>query len=155
MDDLPRDPAGEGAGQGQVLGGVLPVRVIGEYVRAVLGSGRNARLYLYGLFLCGLGQSIFALLFNLYLRELGMADAGIGQILSKISLGATAASYLLLGTLVQPELLLLAAFFSGMVVTTFRLPRSRVRARARHPQTASSRSPGSWPGASAPTSEGP
>jgi len=121
--------------------------VIGEYVRAVLGSGRNARLYLYGLFLCGLGQSIFALLFNLYLRELGTSDAGIGQILSKISLGAavaalpvaflfrrfsarsilvgagalTAAAYLLLGTLVQPELLLLAAFLSGMVVTTFRL----------------------------------
>jgi len=125
----------------------LPGRVIGEYVRAVQSSGRNARLYLYGLFLCGLGQSIFSLLFNLYLRELGVSDAGIGQILSKISLGAavaalpvaflfrrvssrailvtagalTAFTYLLLGSLVAPELLLLAAFVSGMVVTTFRL----------------------------------
>jgi MFS family permease len=121
--------------------------VIGEYVRAVLDSGRNARFYLYGLFLCGLGQSIFSLLFNLYLRELGLGDAAIGQILSKVSLGAavaalpvafllrrfssrsvlvvagglTAATYLLQGTLVAPELLLLAAFLSGMVVTTFRL----------------------------------
>lgn len=125
----------------------MPGRVIGEYVRAVQSSGRNARLYLYGLFLCGLGQSIFSLLFNLYLRELGVSDAGIGQILSKISLGAavaalpvaflfrrvssrailvtagalTAFTYLLLGSLVAPELLLLAAFVSGMVVTTFRL----------------------------------
>lgn len=116
-------------------------------MRAVLGSGRNARLYLCGLFLCGLGQSIFALLLNLYLRELGLNNAGIGQILSKVSLGAavaalpiaflfrrltarrilvaagalTALTYLLQGTLVAPELLLLAAFLSGMVVTTFRL----------------------------------
>ena len=125
----------------------MPRRVISEYVRSVLGSGRNARYYLGGLFLCGLGQSIFALLFNLYLRELGRNDADIGQILSKASLGAavaalpiaflfrrfsarailvaggalTAVAYLLQGTLVAPELLLLGAFFSGMVVTTFRL----------------------------------
>jgi len=125
----------------------VPRRVVGEYVRAVLSSGRNARYYLGGLFLCGLGQSIFALLFNLYLRELGLSDAGIGQILSKTSLGAavaalpiaflfrrlttrtilvgagalTAVAYTLQGTLVAPELLLFAAFLSGMVVTTFRL----------------------------------
>ncbi len=125
----------------------MPRRVIGEYVRAILSSGRNPRLYLAGLFLCGLGQSIFSLLFNLYLRELGLNDAAIGQILSKASLGAavaalpvaflfrrfssrailvvagglTAITYLVQGTLVAPEVLLLAAFLSGMVVTTFRL----------------------------------
>lgn len=125
----------------------MPGRVIGEYLRQVRGAGRNARLYLHGLFLWGLGQSIFSLLFNLYLRELGFTDSGIGQILSKVSLGAAVAAlpvaflfrrvatrrllvmagalaavtYLLQGTLVAPELLLLAAFFSGMVVTTFRL----------------------------------
>ncbi|HEY2924612.1 MAG TPA: MFS transporter, partial [Candidatus Eisenbacteria bacterium] len=107
----------------------------------------NARFYLYGLFLCGLGASVFSLLFNLYLRELGLGDAAIGQILSKISLGAaiatlpvaflfhrvsprrvlvsagalTAVTYLLQGILIAPELLLPAAFLSGMVVTTFRL----------------------------------
>ncbi len=125
----------------------MPGRVIAEYVSQVRGAGRNARLYLYGLFLWGLGQSIFSLLFNLYLRELGITDSGIGQILSKVSLGAAVAAlpvaflfrrvatrrllviagtlasvtYLLQGTLVAPELLLLAAFASGMVVTTFRL----------------------------------
>ncbi len=125
----------------------MPGRVIGEYVRQVRGAGRNPRLYLYGLFLAGLGQSIFVLLFNLYLRELGYTDSGIGQILSKISLGAavaaipvaflfrriaargmlalagvlTALTCLLQSTLVAPELLLLAAFLSGIVITTFRL----------------------------------
>ena len=125
----------------------MPGRVIAEYVLQVRGAGPNARLYLYGLFLWGLGQSIFSLLFNLYLRELGFTDSGIGQILSKVSLGAAVAAlpvaflfrrvatrrllvmagalasitYLLQGTLVAPELLLLAAFVSGMVVTTFRL----------------------------------
>jgi predicted MFS family arabinose efflux permease len=121
--------------------------VIREYLRRVSGAGRNSQLYLWGLFLWGFGQSIFGLLFNLYLRELGYSDSSIGQILSKISLGAAVAAipvaflfrrvptrnllggaaaiaaltYMLQGTLVQPELILLVAFFSGMVVTTFRL----------------------------------
>lgn len=125
----------------------MPRRVIAEYLGQVRGAGRNARLYLYGLFLWGLGQSIFSLLFNLYLRELGYSDSGIGQILSKVSLGAAVAAlpvaflfrriatqrllvvagalasltYLLQGTLAAPELLLLAAFVSGIVVTIFRL----------------------------------
>ncbi|HYQ96389.1 MAG TPA: hypothetical protein VER38_05210, partial [Candidatus Eisenbacteria bacterium] len=125
----------------------MPRRVIAEYLRQVRGAGRNARLYLCGLFLWGLGQSIFSLLFNLYLRELGFTDSGIGQVLSKVSLGAAVAAlpvaflfrrvatqrllviagalasltYLLQGTLAAPELLLLAAFVSGIVVTVFRL----------------------------------
>src|SRR5258705_2406035 len=123
-----RNGPGEGSG-----GGRLPRRVIGEYLRQVRGAGRNARLYLYGLFLWGLGQSIFSLLFNLYLRELGYTDSGIGQILSKVSLDAAVAAlpvgflfrriptqkllvvpvalvsltYLLPGTLPAPALLLL------------------------------------------------
>jgi MFS family permease len=138
---MPRDPSRQGTLAGEVL------KPVAEYIRAVMGSGRNARYYLGGLFLCGLGQSIFALLFNLYLRELGLNDAGIGQILSKASFGAavaalpiaflfrrfsarailvaggalTAAAYMLQGTLVAPELLLFAAFLAGMVVTIFRL----------------------------------
>lgn len=125
----------------------MPVRVIAEYIRQVRGAGPNARLYLYGLFLMGLGQTIFSLLFNLYLRELGFTDSSIGQILSKVSLGAAVAAlpvaflfrrvstrrllvmagtlssvaYFLQGTLIAPDLLLLAAFVSGMVVTIFRL----------------------------------
>jgi MFS family permease len=125
----------------------LPHRVIGEYVRQVRGAGRNARLFLFGIFLVGFGQSIFSLLYNLYLRAIGLSDSAIGQVLSKTSLGAavaaipvallfrafaarlvlviagaaTAAMLLLQGTVTVPELLLTAAFGAGMVLTTFRL----------------------------------
>lgn len=121
--------------------------VVREYVGQVRGSGRNARLYLTGLFLIGFGQSIFSLLFNLYLRELGFTDAGIGQIVSKISLGAAVAAipvaFLfrsvaarailvgsgalcaalsgLLAALTAPELLLVVAFVAGMALTVYRL----------------------------------
>ena len=123
------------------------VGLLREYAAQVRGSGRNARLYLGGMFLFGVGQSIFALLFNLYLRDLGLTDAGIGQILSKISLGAAVAAlpaaflfrrlpastllvigaslaalgYVFQASLVEPELLLLVSFLSGMVLTVFRL----------------------------------
>jgi len=118
-----------------------------EYAAQVRGAGRNPRLYLGGMFLFGMGQSIFALLFNLYLRDLGISDATIGQILSKVALGAAVAAlpaaflfrrmpartllvgggalaavgYVLQASLVQPELLLLVAFLTGMVLTIFRL----------------------------------
>ena len=125
----------------------MPHRVVGEYVAQVRRSGRNARLFLAGSFLIGFGQSVFSLLYNLYLRELGLNDAAIGQVLSKNSLGAavaaipvallfrsfstrvilvvggaaTAIMFLLQGTLVAPELLLMSAFLAGMTITTFRL----------------------------------
>jgi MFS family permease len=118
-----------------------------EYVDQVRGAGRRARLYLAGIFLVGLGQSIFSLLLNLYLRTLGFSDSGIGQILSKLSLGAAVAAlpvafvlrsagarlvlvgaaalltlvYVLQSTITVPELLLLVSFLSGMVATVFRL----------------------------------
>jgi len=128
---------------------VLPAvgRVLREYAIQIRDSGRNPQLYLWGLFLCGLGQSIFALLFNLYLRSLGFGDSDIGQILSKVSLGAAVAAipaavlfrriparallvgsaalaacgYVLQASLTAPELLLLVAFLSGMILTMFRL----------------------------------
>ncbi len=122
-------------------------RVLAEYVAQVRGSGRNPRLYLCGVFLFGLGQSIFSLIFNLYLRSLGYSDSGIGQILSKVSIGAavaalpaaflfrrapartllvlagalTALGYSLQATFRAPEILLLLAFVTGMVITVFRL----------------------------------
>ncbi|HKQ19541.1 MAG TPA: MFS transporter [Candidatus Eisenbacteria bacterium] len=126
----------------RVLGGV-----VGEYLHQVRGSGRNPRLYLQGLFLIGLGQSIFSLLFNLYLRTLGLSDSAIGQILSKISLGAAIAAipaaflfhglkprlilvgagamaallYVMQVSLTAPETLLLIAFLTGMAATVYRL----------------------------------
>ena len=121
--------------------------VVGEYVRRVRESGRNPRLYLQGLFLIGLGQSIFSLLFNLYLRTLGLSDSAIGQILSKVSLGAAIAAipaaflfrgmrarlilvgagalaallYVMQVSWTAPETLLLIAFLTGMAATVYRL----------------------------------
>ncbi|MEK7347395.1 MAG: hypothetical protein AABZ94_00850, partial [Candidatus Eisenbacteria bacterium] len=121
--------------------------ILGEYVQRVRESGRNAKLFLAGIFLIGLGSSVFSLLFNLYLRELGVPDSRIGQILSKVSLGAAAAAipvalilrqvparhvllaagaltalaYLLQATFTAPEYLLTVAFLAGTVVTVFRL----------------------------------
>ena len=121
--------------------------VLAEYFAEIRDSGRNPKLYLCGVFLFGLGQSIFALIFNLYLRSLGYTDSSIGQILSKVSIGAsiaalpaaflfrrapartllvlaaalTALGYALQATFRAPELLLLMAFVTGMVITVFRL----------------------------------
>src|SRR5262245_42060958 len=124
-----------------------PAGLLREYAAQVRGASRNPRLYLLGMFFFGVGQSIFGLLFNLYLRELGLTDATIGQILSKVALGAAVAAlpaaflfrrlpartllvgaaalaslgYVLQAALVEPELLLLVAFLTGMVLTVFRL----------------------------------
>lgn len=121
--------------------------VVREYVDQVRSAGRNPKLYLTGLLLLGFGQSIFSLLLNLYLRTLGFSDSGIGQIISKISLGAAVgaipaafifrgvkARFILVGssavcaviytlqtTVTEPELLLLVAFVSGTVLTFYRL----------------------------------
>lgn len=140
------------------------VRVVGsilrEYLQRVRGSGRNARLFLAGIFLVGLASSVFSLLFNLYLRELGVSDSRIGQILSKVSLGAAAAAipvalvlrrvaarhvlvaagamtalaYLLQATLTAPEYLLTVAFLAGTVVTVFRLSIAPVIMRESSPE---------------------
>ena len=135
--------------------------IVGEYFRHVREAGRNARLYLAGIFLIGLGQSVFSLLFNLYLRELGVTDSRIGQILSKVSLGAAAAAipvalilrrvpakrvlvtagvltalaYLLQATFTAPEFLLSVAFVAGCVVTVFRLSIAPVIMRESSPET--------------------
>jgi predicted MFS family arabinose efflux permease len=124
-----------------------PIGLLREYAAQVRGASRNPRLYLAGMFLFGVGQSIFGLLFNLYLRDLGLTDATIGQILSKVALGAAVAAlpaaflfrrmpartllvggaalaslgYVFQAAFVEPELLLLVAFLTGMVLTIFRL----------------------------------
>ena len=135
--------------------------ILGEYVQRVRESGRNAKLFLAGIFLIGLGSSVFSLLFNLYLRELGVPDSRIGQILSKVSLGAAAAAipvalilrqvparhvllaagaltalaYLLQATFTAPEYLLTVAFLAGTVVTVFRLSIAPVIMRESSPET--------------------
>ena len=50
---------------------------------------RNARLYLLGSFLVGMNFSVFNLLLNLYLKELGFAEGNIGTVNSARGLGMT------------------------------------------------------------------
>jgi predicted MFS family arabinose efflux permease len=133
--------------------------ILAEYWAQVRGAGRNAQLYLWGVFLFGVGQSIFSLLFNLYLRALGFQDSSIGQILSKAALGATVAAIpaavlfrrfpfrsllmlaaalttvtcVLQATLTAPELLLFVAFQSGMSIMVFRLSIAPVIMRESEP----------------------
>ena len=123
-------------------------------MQRVRESGRNARLFLVGIFLIGLGSSVFSLLFNLYLRELGVPDSRIGQILSKVSLGAAAAAIpvaLILRRVAARHVLLVAGaltalaymlqatltapFLAGTVVTVFRLSIAPVIMRESSPET--------------------
>ncbi|MDM7915619.1 MAG: MFS transporter, partial [Candidatus Eisenbacteria bacterium] len=55
--------------------------------RAARGFSRNARLYLAGTFLMGIGHGALWVHMNLYYRELGLGEATIGRILSAGSLG--------------------------------------------------------------------
>lgn len=69
-----------------ILGG------LGHLRRAAGGLSPNARLYLAGTFLMGLGQGAQAVHLNLYLRSLGVGVDDIGWVLSAASLGLVAAS---------------------------------------------------------------
>ena len=60
-----------------------------DYGRSVRLFSRNARLYLLGSFLVGVNFSVFNLLFNLYLRELGFVEGQIGTVNSARALGMT------------------------------------------------------------------
>ena len=60
-----------------------------DYGRSVRLFSRNARLYLLGAFLVGVNFSVFNLLFNLYLRELGFVEGQIGTVNSARALGMT------------------------------------------------------------------
>ncbi|MEI6509542.1 MAG: MFS transporter [bacterium] len=118
-----------------------------DYFRQIQRFQANARWFLLGGFLIGVGFSIFSLLFNLTLREAGFSEDLIGRILSLGSLGtflaALPAAYLakrfpaqtilvvssLLGafgylaqaSFLQPELLMGANLFVGGVLTVSRL----------------------------------
>jgi len=68
----------------------LPVRLWHEarlYGSAARGFRRNAQLYLFSIPLMGLGLSLFGLLYNLYLLELGFTEVFIGQVAAATGLG--------------------------------------------------------------------
>lgn len=59
-----------------------------EYVSAFKAFSRNARLYLAGSFLLGIGANQISLLWNLYLKNIGYSPTAIGQTLSLKALGS-------------------------------------------------------------------
>jgi len=65
---------------------------IREYRDGVNAFSHNARLFVTGGLLNGLGMSAFGLLFNLYLKERGFTETQIGGVLAMGSLGAAIAA---------------------------------------------------------------
>ncbi len=55
---------------------------IRDYMASFRRFSRNARLYLAGTFFVGFGFGTFWVLFNLYLKELGLGEAAIGRIIT-------------------------------------------------------------------------
>ncbi|MEW5796758.1 MAG: MFS transporter [Candidatus Zixiibacteriota bacterium] len=62
---------------------------IDAYMASVQMFSRNARLYLIGSFLIGFNYSVFELLLNLYLKELGFVEGQIGYVQSSRAVGMT------------------------------------------------------------------
>ena len=62
--------------------------LVREYRTAFASFSRNARLYLAGAFLLGVGSNQISLLWSLYLRSIGYSPAAIGQTLSLKALGS-------------------------------------------------------------------
>lgn len=60
---------------------------ISKYISNLRLFSRNARLFLVGTFFMGMGFSGFWLLFNLYLKSLGLPEGRIGTIISATTIG--------------------------------------------------------------------
>ncbi|MBU0982560.1 MAG: MFS transporter [candidate division Zixibacteria bacterium] len=90
-------------------------RDLADYAASVRLFSRNARLYLLGSFLIGINFSVFQLLFNLYLKELGFVEGDIGVINSFRAVGMTAvaipAAMLLSRMRLKPILLVSTVLF--------------------------------------------
>jgi MFS family permease len=95
---------------------------IKEYLAHVRLFSKNARLFLLGSFFMGFGYSVFWLLFNLYLKQLGLQEGTIGTILSASSLGtvliAIPAAILVDHVRVKRVLMLAAAINCSMLIMT-------------------------------------
>ncbi len=60
-----------------------------DYIEAFRSFSPNARRFLAGMFLLGVGANQISLLFSLYLKRLDYTEAGIGAVLSMRALGST------------------------------------------------------------------
>ena len=85
-------------------------REVTEYLDQLGMFSRNARLFLVGSFLLSLAFSMFQLMRNLYLKEVGFGEVFIGETLSIFSLGSligsVPAAILLLRRRTKPALML-------------------------------------------------
>ncbi len=86
-----------------------------DYLAHLKLFSRNARLYLLGSFLMGINFTVFQLLLNLYLRDLGFAEGQIGWIVSSKAVGMTLiaipAALLLSRIKLKPVLLIACVLF--------------------------------------------
>ncbi|PKL24934.1 MAG: hypothetical protein CVV47_06510 [Spirochaetae bacterium HGW-Spirochaetae-3] len=64
-------------------------RIYEDYREAFKSFSPNARRFLAGMFLLGIGANQISLLFSLYLKRLAYTEAGIGAVLSTRALGST------------------------------------------------------------------
>ena len=88
-----------------------------DYAEAFRAFSPNARRFLAGMFLLGVGANQISLLFSLYLKALSYTEAGIGQVLATRALGmaAVALPVSLLAARLDPRRLLpVAAFVSAV-----------------------------------------
>lgn len=68
---------------------VIKVRqIFGEYTEAFKKFSPNARRFLAGSFLLGVGANQISLLFSLYLKRMAYTEAGIGAVLATRALGS-------------------------------------------------------------------
>jgi MFS family permease len=95
---------------------------IKDYLAHVRLFSGNARLFLMGSFFMGFGYSVFWLLMNLYLKQLGLKEGAIGTILAASSLGtvlvAIPAAILVDHVRIKRILLLAAAINSATLIMT-------------------------------------
>ena len=93
-----------------------------DYLAHVRLFSRNARLFLMGSFFMGFGYSVFWLLMNLYLKQLGLKEGAIGTILAASSFGtvlvAIPAAILVDHARIKRILMLAAAMNSATLIMT-------------------------------------
>lgn len=63
------------------------IKAIAIYAGSIKLFSRNAKLFLAGSFFVGMGFSGFSLLFNLYLKSIGIDETGIGHIITATTMG--------------------------------------------------------------------
>ncbi len=67
--------------------------MVGSYRRHIKQFPQNVKIFLLGNFIQAFGLSVYSLLFNLFLKELGYGESMIGHLISTTTLGITLMSF--------------------------------------------------------------